>query len=391
MKNLLYINFDFKKYKNKASGQIKAFNKLNINTTIVTMENEKSSCIFEVIKYENGEFNIKQKKIISKAYEFKQGDNGFISLFKRLIKTIKINNLFKKEVLNYYYSNDFDYCYIRRIGFFVIFLKSMFKKISKKTKIIYEIPTYPLDKYDSFLINFSQKIEMFIFNLFIKKYITVIPVMLQNDAVLDKKMISIYNSVDYDNYKYIDITKPELKKDFNILIVAHILPWHGYDRLINSIKEYNGKYNVHVDIYSGFNSETIKLQNLVRKYNLESKINFLGQKPINEILENISKYHIAMGSLGYHRRNGKYDTSIKNKEYCAMGLPCVCSSIDLSFPNNYKYIYMVSNDDKYFDIGEIISWYKEIYKYDYKNEMRMYAKDKLNFETNYKKIFDKAR
>lgn len=391
MKNLLYINFDFKKYKNKASGQIKAFNKLNINTTIVTMENEKSSCVFEVIKYENGKFNIKQKKIISKAYEFKQGDNGFISLFKRLIKTIKINNLFKKEVLNYYYSNDFQYCYIRRIGFFVIFLKSMFKKISKKTKIIYEIPTYPLDKYDSFLINFSQKIEMFIFNLFIKKYITVIPVMLQNDAVLDKKMISIYNSVDYDNYKHIDITKPELKKDFNILIVAHILPWHGYDRLINSIKEYNGKYNVHVDIYSGFNSETIKLQNLVRKYNLESKINFLGQKPINEILENISKYHIAMGSLGYHRRNGKYDTSIKNKEYCAMGLPCVCSSKDLSFPNNYKYIYMVSNDDKNFDIGEIISWYKKIYKYDYKNEMRMYAQDKLNFETNYKKIFDKAR
>lgn len=391
MKNLLYINFDFKKYKNKASGQIKAFNKLNINTTIVTMENEKSSCVFEVIKYEDGKFNIKQKKIISKAYEFKQGDNGFISLFKRLIKTIKINNLFKKEVLNYYYSNDFQYCYIRRIGFFVIFLKSMFKKISKKTKIIYEIPTYPLDKYDSFLINFSQKIEMFIFNLFIKKYITVIPVMLQNDAVLDKKMISIYNSVDYDNYKHIDITKPELKKDFNILIVAHILPWHGYDRLINSIKEYNGKYNVHVDIYSGFNSETIKLQNLVRKYNLESKINFLGQKPINEILENISKYHIAMGSLGYHRRNGKYDTSIKNKEYCAMGLPCVCSSKDLSFPNNYKYIYMVSNDDKNFDIGEIISWYKKIYKYDYKNEMRMYAKDKLNFETNYKKVFNKAR
>ena len=98
-----------------------------------------------------------------------------------------------------------------------------------------------------------------------------------------------------------------------------------------------------------------------------------------------------MGSLGYHRRSGKYDTSIKNKEYCAMGLPCVCSSKDLSFPNNYKYIYMVSNDDKNFDIDEIISWYKKIYKYDYKNEMRMYAKDKLNFETNYKKVFNKAR
>ena len=90
----------------------------------------------------------------------------------------------------------------------------MFKKISKKTKIIYEIPTYPLDKYDSFLINFSQKIEMFIFNLFIKKYITIIPVMLQNDAVLDKKMISMYkrNLTNFQNNVWNFPTKhpPEL-------------------------------------------------------------------------------------------------------------------------------------------------------------------------------------
>lgn len=391
MKKLLYINIDFKKYQNKAKAQVKSFNKLKILTDVVTMENAEGRCFFKVYKYNNEQFNLIYEKDLIKSFEVEQGNNSIFSLFKRMIKTIKINNLFKKEVLKYYNENNFDYCYIRRIGFFVIFLTSMFKKISKKSKIIYEIPTYPLDKYDNCLVNFSQKIEMFMFNLFIKKYVTIIPIMLQNDAKLDKKMICISNAVDYDKFKKIDTTKPKLNKKFNMVIIAHILPWHGYDRLIKSIKEYNGKYDINVDIYSGFDSETIKLQKLVSEYKLENKINFMGQKMMDEILKNISKYHVAIGSLGYHRRNGKYDTSIKNKEYCAMGLPCVCSARDLAFKEDYKYIHMVAANDNSFDMNDIINWYISIYEEDYKNKMIKYAEKELNFEKNYKKIFDKLK
>jgi hypothetical protein len=389
MKKLLYINLDFKKYSNKAKAQIKAFSNLKINTEVATIENEAQRCMFKIYKYIDNDFSLILNKDIGVAYEVEQGNNSLSVLFKRVLKTKKINNCFKKEVVSYCSNNDFDYCYVRRIGFFVIFLTSMFKKISKKSKIIYEIPTYPLDKYDSFLVNFSQKIEMLYFNSFIKKYLSIIPINLQNDVKLDKKMMPIYNGIDYTKFDNVDVTKPALKKEFKMIIIAHILPWHGYDRLIESIREYSGNYDLKLDIYGEINTETLRLKKLVEKYKLKKSVSFKGNHSLEEILKNINDYHIAIGSLGYHRRNGKYDTSIKNKEYSAMGLPIVCSARDLSFAENFKYIYFVSSDDKSFDFDSIINWYKIISQDDYKKVLINYAKENFKYEDIYKKMFDR--
>ena len=391
MKKLLYINLDFFKYQNKAKAQIKAFEKLKNKVEVATINNKEEDCYFEIYEYKNNEFNLKSKKKLTKSYKVEQGNNSFFSLWTRLRKTVKINKLFKKEVINYIENNQFDYCYIRRIGFFVIFLTSMFKRISNSTKILYEIPTYPLDKYDSFLINFSQKIEMFYFNLFIKKYITLIPVILQNDIKLDLKMISISNGIDYNKFQHTNDKKPVLDNTFHMLIVAHVLPWHGYDRLIKSIKEYQGKKKIVVDIYGDKNQEIKNLEELTKQLNLTKQVYFKGEEKLENILKGIDKYHIAIGSLGYHRRDGKYDTSIKNKEYCAMGLPFVTSSIDLSFPKDFKYLYKVESNDNAFEIEKIIDWYQSISKENYKKEMKKYAKKHLEYEFIYKKVFDKLK
>ncbi len=389
MKDLLYINLDFKKYQNKAKAQIKAFKNLKVNTTVATIENNTENSEFKIYQYQNGEFVEKYKKILTKAYIVEQGKNSLSHLGKRLIETIKVNHYFQKEIIRYMKENQFEYCYIRRIGFFVIFLSKMFRKISKTTEIIYEIPTYPLDQYDSWLINFSQKIEMTIFNLWIKKYIKIIPVILQNDTTLDKKMIPISNGIDFQKFADITEEKPSFSKEMNMIIIAHILSWHGYDRIIHSLKEYKGKTKVNLDIYSDINEEVKKLQKLTKDNHLDKIVHFKGSKPLEEITKEIGKYHIAIGSLGYHRRNGRYDTSIKNKEYCALGLPFVCSARDLSFEEDFPYIYMVSPDDTNFDIEQIIQWYSKIYKQNYKKEMRKYAKKELNFEVNYKKVLER--
>lgn len=391
MKKLLYINLDFFKYQNKAKAQIKAFEKLKNKVEVATINNKEEDCYFEIYEYKNNEFNLKSKQKLTKSYKVEQGNNSFFSLWTRLRKTVKINKLFKKEVINYIENNQFDYCYIRRIGFFVIFLTSMFKRISNSTKILYEIPTYPLDKYDSFLINFSQKIEMFYFNLFIKKYITLIPVILQNDIKLDLKMISISNGIDYNKFQHTNDKKPVLDNTFHMLIVAHVLPWHGYDRLIKSIKEYQGKKKIVVDIYGDKNQEIKNLEELTKQLNLTKQVHFKGEEKLENILKRIDKYHIAIGSLGYHRRDGKYDTSIKNKEYCAMGLPFITSSIDLSFPKDFKYLYKVESNDNTFEIEKIIDWYQSISKENYKKEMKKYAKEHLEYEFIYKKVFDKLK
>lgn len=391
MKKLLYINLDFFKYQNKAKAQIKAFSKFKNNVFVATINNKESYSYFEVYEYKNDEIHLILSKKMVNSYIITQGDNSFFSLITRLIKIKKINKFFQNHLLEYLDKNEFQYCYIRRIGFFVIFLTSMFKKISSKSKILYEIPTYPLDKYDSFLINVSQKLEMLYFNLFIKKYITLIPVILQNDIKLDNKMIAISNGIDYSKFKNVSEKKPLFNNRINMLIVAHVLPWHGYDRLIRSLANYKGNKTISIDVYGDIDTEVIKLKKLAEKLNLTKLIHFKGEEKLENILKNISKYHIAIGSLGYHRRDGKYDTSIKNKEYCAMGLPFITSSEDLSFEKNFKYLYKIESNDDVFDIDKVLEWYQSIYNYDYKKEMRKYASKYLEYEYIYKNIFKKIK
>ena len=302
MKKLLYINLDFFKYQNKARAQVKAFCQLGNEVFVATINNKRNNCYFEVYGYQGSGFESIVSKKISKSYIVEQGNNSIYSLWNRLIKTRKINKLFKKEIIQYVQQNNFDYCYIRRIGFFVIFLKSMFKKISEQTKILYEIPTYPLDTYDNLLINFSQKLEMLYFNIFIKKYIILIPIILQNDTKLDKKMVPISNGIDFNSFQNLSQKKPKFQDSINMLIVAHVLPWHGYDRLIKSIAEYRGKIEISVDIFGDSNSEIKKLQQLVEDLGLRKSIHFKGEEKLENILKHIEKYHIAVGYNFYYKK-----------------------------------------------------------------------------------------
>jgi|GEM_PF-6782370 len=388
MKELLYLNLDFTKYQNKAKAQVKAFDKLGIRTRIVTIDNDEKNYIFRIYEYNDNRFNILEEKKILDFFKVNQGENSPWVLFKRFKNTMRLYKEFKKNFLAYFNRGEYDYCYIRRIGFFIIFFKHVLKELSKSCDVIYEIPTYPLDKYNSLLVNMAQSLEMFVFNHCLKKYISLIPIMLQNDAKPDKKMVVISNAMDYERFADINEEKPSFDKEFRVIILAHILDWHGYDRFVESLKKYDGDIKIVVDIYSDFNEDTKKLKKLAESYNL-TDVHFKGQVQLDDILSDIQKYHVAIGSLGYHRRNGKYDTSIKNKEYCAMGLPFVCSAVDIAFPEGFKYIYYVPANDESFDINGIINWYREINKKDYKTDMRKYASEELTYEKQYKSVFSK--
>ena len=120
---------------------------------------------------------------------------------------------------------------------------------------------------------------------------------------------------------------------------------------------------------------------------MEDKVVFKDKCSFEQLDEIIDQYNIAVGGLGYHRRGAKYDTSIKNKEYCAWGIPFICACKDLSFDSNFKYLYKVSANEEIIDIEKIVNWYMYIYNCDYREEMYQYAKEHLNFEKEYYRLF----
>lgn len=373
MRKILYFNFGYAFYRNKIEAQLKAFYELGVEPYLVTVikDNDHDSLVFFKYTEENGVVEIKSVPI---------GNTG-------IFKSFSYYGKIEKEILKFETNNQMDYLYIRRLSIHSLLLVKLIKEMSKRCKVLYEWPTVPLDKYDSVYKNVMQKLEVLYYNVRIKKHITKEVMILQSAIPEDDFHYEIFNGVDILKYPT-TFKKPKLDNNIKFIAVAHTMYWHGYDRFIKSLAAYSGDENVTLTVVSTENREIEKLKELAKQNGVEDKIDFIGEKKFEELDSLFNSHNIAVGGLGYHRKGAVYDTSIKNKEYCAFGIPFICSSEDRSFPENYPYLFEIAGDESIFSIADIIEWYKNISKEDYRNEMHLYASENLNFKNSFKKLFE---
>ena len=368
-KNVMYLVYDYENYKNKILGQAEGFENKGYDVYILTIKNTGEVILIKII---NGKEHLIESKFINNYRKY--------TVVPRYELKKYINKLNKKY--------KFEIFYVRRLGIDITGWRSIFKEIKKNKdcKIYYEIPTYPIDKISDIKGIIAQNIEKVYFKTFLYKYIDCIPVIIQNECSLDKKMIEFNNAIS-KSFININYTYPNSsEEEFKIVAIAHVNNWHGYDRAIQSIAEYNGKNNISLCIISNETKELKRLEGLVAKFDIQDKITFKKYSEINDLKIEANNYHIALGGLAYWKRNGKYDTSIKNKEYCALGIPFVIANEDRSFDSKFKYKYRISPDNSNFDIDRIIDWYREFEKTDYKKEMISYSTKNLLFINQINKI-----
>lgn len=361
---MIYVNLDFENYREKTLCQLKEFNKFRKKTFLLYRNSNK---LF-LVQVHNG---VITKIILEKEINTSK---------KNKFKFYKLVNCF---ILQCIHTVNPDFIYIRRIGIDIVFMK--LNLISKSTKIIYELPTYPFDKTNFFKTNFLQFFEnIYLMNIATKK-IYLFTAMIQKN-INNNKIMPIYNGIDIEKFEIKKRKKRKLDKCLNLVGIAHVNYWHGYDRVINSMQ--NTKINVKFTIYSNETPELKKLKKIVKEKKLDDIVSF---KEINEntdIVYEINKYDVAIGGIGYFRRNSIYDTSIKNKEYCALGIPFIYCCNDVSFDKNFKYMYKVPANNDIIDLKKIYYWYKDIYNSDFENEMYNYAKNNLSFKDSIKKIIE---
>jgi|AKZA01.1.fsa_nt_gi Glycosyl transferases group 1. len=371
MENIVYINFGYMSYKNKVEAQLQAFSQLQMETYLITVISEENNDYVGLFKYEND--------VITERERVPLGKYSFITYYYSIRKfIIKSCNEYK-----------WNYCYVRRLAIQSLFMVKPLSCIKKSAKIFYEWPTVPLDTYDSLFLNIMQQFEVLFYKIFIKQKVAREIVILQNDKKLSKLEYSISNGINTSIYNK-PREKPIFTNTINFLGIAHLQSWHGYDRMIRAIAEYQGKYNIRFIIISRINKEVENLKLLSKKLGVENCVIFYEQMDFQKIQELAVQQHIGVGSLGYHRRGAKYDTSIKNKEYCALGLPFISSCDDRSF-SNFKYNYKVSANDQIFALEKIIEWYIELYPLDYQSEMFNYSIKNLSFKHQYVNLFSEKR
>ncbi|AEX85651.1 glycosyltransferase [Marinitoga piezophila KA3] len=341
----------------KIYGQISAFKKSEINIDFVYFKGSKM-----VINNDS-----------KKSYSSKFKRN--LSMFSDILKFTDITN--------------YDFLYIRypfSTKDFISFLK---KIKSYNLKVFVEIPTFP---YDDEIHNFKQKLKLYndkIYRNFLKKFVDYIVTYSEHDEILGIKTIKIVNGIDVDKIP-VRSPLPKNKNRIDLIGVANVSKWHGYDRLIKGLEEYyKNKYEKEVYFHIvGEGPELENLKLLTQNLKLDKFVIFHGFKTGKDLDELFNLADVGIGSLGMYRIGLKKGAILKLREYCSRGLPFIYGYDDSDF-DSFKYAFKVPNNSSIIHINEIIDFYEKFKDRDYINEIRKYAEKNLSWAVKLKPIIEK--
>lgn len=173
----------------------------------------------------------------------------------------------------------------------------------------------------------------------------------------------------------------------NMISVANERDYHGYDRIILGVSNYvknTRKKDVYLHLVGKMSERTVQL---INSLDISEFVILHGYKSGEELNDIYKKCNIGVGPLAPHRVGGKEGTGIKTKEYFALGLPYFYAGQELLVPDDYPYVYRISDGDEPVDINKVISFYESI-KNDrsVQDNMRDFARENFSWE----KLFDKA-
>lgn len=316
-------------------------------------------------------------------------------LFPEKIKTyfsyIRLFGLAKKIVID----NQIDICYIRYPMADWVFVK-MIKELHSICKAIVEIPTFPYDYDTQRETNIIAKIDYWQDKRNrnrIKGFIDLFVNYHGYFEIYGVHALPIDNGIDCTSVKYVG-NLIRYDSDVNIIGVALVINIHGYDRLIEGIKDYysNSAYKRNINFYIvGDGPEVPRLKDMVSKYGLNDHVIFTGVKAGEELDELFANSNIAVASLAAHRRGGKVTSELKVKEYCARGIPYIATSKDNAIPDNRRFNLFFPATDDPIDIDKVIEFYDYIKAHpDIHRQMREYAEQNLSWEKQLKKVMDEV-
>ena len=273
------------------------------------------------------------------------------------------------------YKCIFDYCICEKIEFVYArsfmnatpWLICFFRKLRLSgIKAVTEVPTYP---YDQEFTTFSKKerLGLKVDQLFrnrLAKEMTAIVTFTDAEKIFSQRTIRISNGVDFDSipiHKSIIVDHGML----NLIGVAEVHLWHGFDRVMTGLGEYYARANgniselrdVRFHVVGGVHPSQMSdcFAPIIEKYHLHDKVIFHGQlfgKALDDIFD---QCQFAIGSLGRHRTGITVIKTLKNREYATRGIPFMYSEEDSDFEHQ-SYVLKASADESPINIQQIIDF-----------------------------------
>lgn len=267
------------------------------------------------------------------------------------------------SIVNHAIDNNIEFVYIRSNHNANPFTIQMVKKMKEAgMKVVMEIPTYPYDSEYRAQKMSKQIFQDRIFRNNLAKQLDAIVTFSDYDTIFGQRTIRISNGIDFGSVSLKTIVN-NTSQELNLIGVAEIHKWHGFDRIVKGLAEYYSQpqnYIVRFHIVGYFYSAEgeDEFRKLISDNQMEKYVILYGKKHGEELDEIFNKCDFGVGSLGRHRVGIQKIKTLKNREYAARGIPFVYSETDSDF-DQMPYVLKAPADESAINIIDIIDFYRK--------------------------------
>ncbi|MBR5937465.1 MAG: hypothetical protein IKZ90_04250 [Clostridiales bacterium] len=266
----------------------------------------------------------------------------------------------------------------------------MMKMASKVTKVVVEIPTFPPSREKQKGV--ARQVYMtFSYAMWKRsaRFITLFTGIGESaKEYLGVPFINIDNGVDVG---LIPLRHPKKDGKIHLLAVASMAKWHGYDRIIKGLSQWNNSElkNTVIDLVGGEGDGSLEeWRRLAKASDVEEQVVFHGVKTGDELTALFDKATIGIGSLGLYRNGINNGSILKIREYAARGLPFIYAHNDPHIPSDAAWCLKFSNDDTPIDMDKVYAFILSISDIEkVGNNMREYAEEYMSWEAQFKLVF----
>ena len=227
-------------------------------------------------------------------------------------------------------------------------------------RIALEIPTYPYDA-EFREAGRKEKLQLQIDRMFrraLAREVDRIVTFSDDEEIFGQKTIRISNGIDFDAVP-LKTERHDITREVRLLALANIHPWHGFDRVIEGLKNY----------YAAPHDREVKLRIVgdgmpdliggyarsIEAYGLDAYVEITGPRSGAALDAQFAWCDMGVASLARHRNGIESLKSLKNREYAARGIPFVYSERDSDF-DPMPYVLKAPADDSPLDIAALLGW-----------------------------------
>ncbi|MCR5680728.1 MAG: glycosyltransferase family 1 protein [Prevotella sp.] len=268
------------------------------------------------------------------------------------------------SIVRYAIDNHIDFVYIRSNHNANLFTISMVKKMKRAgMKVVMEIPTYPYDsEYEAQGMS-RQIFQDKLFRKCLASHLDAIVTFSDYEQIFGQRTIRISNGIDFNSIKVKDTTN-DTSTELNLIGVAEIHQWHGFDRVVKGLAAYYSKpqeltVRFHVVGYFFSTEGETAFKSIIAENHMEDYVILHGKRHGAELDSIFQRCDFGIGSLGRHRVGIDKIKTLKNREYAARGIPFVYSETDSDFDDR-PYVLKAPADESPLDIDSIIRFYRQL-------------------------------